>query len=198
MASSKKPSIGWKDPLGDTLTKLIQKAIRTGTRDEAGLRKVVNKTTAQIRHGATGSAGGRTGRVAASEFAETPRKVISEAVKRQKNLKKDAARMVKQANDQRIIKAQGRTVNAAQLGEAAGRKGSKISKGKEVTLSAEKAAKAMSQGKMATSQRAKGNAKLAAEQADLRAQIKAAKSAEDRFNLREKLKKHVTKHGEFK
>jgi len=198
MTSSKKPNIGWKDPLGDALTKMIQKAIRSGARDEAGLRRVVNKAAAQIRHGVKGSAGGRTGRVAASEFAETPRKVISEAVKRQKSLKKDAARIVKQANDKRIIKAQSKTVNAAQLGEAAGRKGSKISKGKEVALSKEKVAKAVSQGRMATSQRAKGNAKLAAEQADSRAQIKAAKTAAERYARREALKKHVAKHGEFK
>ena len=198
MASSKKPSIGWKDPLGDTLTKLIQKALHSGARNEKTARRAINKAAAQVRHGVKGSAGGRTGRVAASEFAAGARASVNDVVKRQKSLKKDATRITKQANDQRIIKAQSKTVNAAQFGEAAGRKGSKTVRGKEVPLSKKKVSEVVSQGKMATSQRAKGNAKLAAEQADLRAQIKAAKTAEERFARREALKKHVTKHGEFK
>lgn len=191
MASSKKPSIAWGDDAGKGLQWILKKAIGKGSAKKVTqAHRVVGKTAERV----TASAGKRKG----TKMENALNKAIDEAMGKRISLRQADEAIARKAANAKIIKAQGRTVGAAQLGEAVGRKGTKLSKGKEVALGKEKAAKAVATGKMATSQRAKGNVARAAEQNDLRARIKAAKTAAERYALRTKLKNHEAKHGRFK
>lgn len=103
----------------------------------------------------------------------------------------------KKANDARIIKGQSRTVNIQQLGEAAGRKGSKRKGGKEIPMTPAQVRRAEQQAARAGSQRKKGNAKLRQEQIDLKKAIDSTKDARVRTQLRRDLRAHRKLHGIF-
>jgi hypothetical protein len=183
---AKKPQPAWTDDAANSLLKIIRKAMRSENPrkvEQAG--RVVGKATKQ----------------ATKQGNKSGRKIMAQGYKGEVKFAKDqkmaSAEIERRARNEAIVKRQGRTVNAAQLGEAAGRKGSKLKAGKEVAMSAEKAEAARVQGRRATAQRAKGNAARKAEQIKLDNQIKNAKSATEKRALRQKLRAHEDKHGRF-
>lgn len=182
MASSKKPQINWKDPLGKTLQEILKNAIRKGSaRKDTQVNRVIDKVI-EVNGKKVGNA--------ATKAKNTQMGLRRELYLAEQELKR-------RASNAKIIKSQGRTVGAGQMSEAVGRKGTKIVRGKEVPVSKAKAEEIITQGQRATSQRAKGNAARAAEQAALREKVKAAKTAEQRYAAREALKKHKDKYGDF-
>lgn len=184
---AKKPQPAWTDDAAGTLLKIIRRAMQSENPkkvEQAG--RVVGKATKQ----------------ATKQGNKSGRKIIAEGYKGQVKFAAEKrmgeAEIKRRARNEAIIKRQGRTVNAAQLGEAAGRKGSKLKAGKEVAMSAEKAEAARIQGKRATAQRAKGNAARKAEQEKLAAQYKNAKSADEKLAIKRKLRAHEDKYGRFR
>lgn len=184
---NKKPQPAWTDDAANTLVKIIRKAMRGESPrkvEQAG--RVAAKATKQ----------------AAKQGRKTGKEIIAKGYKGEVKFAKDqkmaAAEIARRARNEAIIKRQGKTVGAAQLGEAAGRKGSKLKAGKEVPMSKENVAKAVEQGKKATSQRAKGNAARKKEQEALADRIKNSKSASEKVALRRKLRAHEEKHGRFR
>lgn len=185
--ASRKPQPAWTDDAANSLLKIIRKAMRGDSPrkvEQAG--RVAAKATKQ----------------AAAQGRKSGKAIIAQGYKGEVKFAKDqkmaAAEIKRRASKEALIKKHNRTVGAAQLGEAAGRKGSKLKAGKEVAMSAEKAEAARVQGRRATAQRAKGNAARKAEQEKLGNQIKNAKSASEKLALRRKLRAHEEKYGRFR
>jgi hypothetical protein len=183
---AKKPQPAWTDDAAEMLTKIIKKAMASGRsskREQAA--RVVGKATKQ----------------ATKQGNKSGRKIIKQGyagvLKSEAEAREAAAQIAARARKERLVKQHSRTVNAQQLGEAAGRKGSKLKGGKEIPMSKQRIAEVERQGSVAGSQRAKGNAKRAAEQQDLRDKIKNTKNASDKLRLRRQLRAHEEKHGRF-
>lgn len=211
--AARKPKIG--GPLGDDFVKMLEKALRQGMKKVRQQQRVVNKlekrgsiaksNSEYIMKSRYPKTGGNS--KYSRDFPEESKlyrdfvkqgKAKNAAIAKKKaSARAEEAKAAKQANDARIIKGQSRTVNIQQLGEAAGRKGSKIRGGKEVQMSQAEIRRAQRQAAQAGAQRKAGNAKLAGQQQSLRNQIKAEKDATKRLQLRRKLRAHIDKHGPF-
>lgn len=183
MASSKKPKIQWGDD-ASKLIGIIRKAILAGGKNADQGSRVASKAAKQMT---------KQGKKAMAADVRTAKKG---AAATRAMLVKDAARAEAAAAGKKVMSAQERTLRATRLGEAVGTKGTKLVRGKEMALGEKKASDAISQGVRASSQRAKGNAKLRAVQETLRREAKAAKGAERVAKMR-KLRAHETKHGRF-
>ena len=102
------------------------------------------------------------------------------------------------ANKARLIKKGSKAVNVATAAEAVGRKGTKLTRGgKEVPISKKRADALIATGRRATSQKKGGNAKLKAEQMNLKAKVDNAPDAASRRIARQKLRKHQDLHDNF-
>jgi hypothetical protein len=183
---AKKPQPAWTDDAAKKLVNIIKNAMdsgRSSKREQAA--RVVGKATKQ----------------ATKQGNKSGRKIIKEGyagkLRAEAEARDAASQIAARARKERLVKQHSRTVNAQQLSEAAGRKGSKLKGGKEIPMSKQRIAEVERQGSVAGSQRAKGNAKRAAEQQDLRDKIKNTKNASDKLRLRRQLRAHEEKHGRF-
>lgn len=101
------------------------------------------------------------------------------------------------ANNARIIKKGTKAADAGTLGEAVGRKGTKMTRGgKEIPIPKKKADAIVRQGRRAVAQKKGGNAKLKAEQMNLQARFRNSSGSAKR-TAKQALDKHRTKHGNF-
>lgn len=201
--ASKKPKIGF-GPVDDALFDIIQKALASASKKKANQgRRVVNKlidrggmlakenseVILKSRYPKKGPnskyakeypAESREARMNLSKLQKPRLDAKKAAKKKASQTRADEAAAKREANNARIIKQQGRTVNMMQLGDAAASKGSKTRGGKEIRMSKKQAEEAARQGRMAGAQRAKGNAAKKAKAAELDAAIKNAKNGAEK------------------
>lgn len=218
MAKGRKPQI--LGPIDDKIAEKLMKALFSGSSNKKAQSKriignlrgrgsinletgeIITKSAAKSRRSPKYTKGypaeSAIARNKSQQWAKKRKAASSAAKKRADEDRINAANAQRQADIDRIGSGQYRTVNMGQLGEAAGRKGSKISKGREVPLTPAQARKAEREGRLARSQRKKSNATLRNEQNGFRAKIDNATSVAKKRQYRNELKAHIALHGEFK
>lgn len=196
MASRKPKGFG---PVGDDIVKIIEKALKGSGWAK---KKQAQAAGAKIRE--RGGVNLKTGEyitksqypkgvnsrnykrdfpeesAMAKKFVDKAKATKKANAKKTAQRRADEAAIKREANKQRVLKQQGRTVNMMQLGDAAASKGSKTRGGKEIRMSKKQAEEAARQGRMAGAQRKKGNAAKKAKAAELDAAIKNAKGGAER------------------
>lgn len=198
----KNPKIGW-GPISDDLVKIITKALsssQTPKKKVLQAQRIADRIAA--RGGAVTKEGqyitksmvGNSKRKYAQMFpdeARVARKNVAAHTKpsriakasRQKSaaqLKRDKATIARQESDKRIIQKHEKTLRASRAGEAVGEKGTIRRGNREIPVSKKRQTDIERQGRLASSQSKKGNAKNKAKAAELDANIKNAKNATER------------------
>lgn len=211
--AARKPKIS--GPLGDDFVKMLEKALRGGLKKVRQQQRVVGKLEQRgsidkktgeyimkSRYPKTGP-GSKYRRDFPEESAlytniQKKNKAAAKATAKKKAYTRQQEQLAaKKAKDAEIIAKHEKTLRATRLGDAAKTKGTKRKGNKEIPMSKKQADAAAAQGRRAGSQSAKGNAKRRQEQINLKKQIDAAKTAQQRLELRRKLRKHRGDYGTF-
>ncbi len=216
----KNPKIGW-GPISDDLVKIITKALsssQTPKKKVLQAQRIADRIAA--RGGAVTKEGqyitksmvGNSKRKYAQMFpdeARTARKNVAAHTKpsrtakasRQKSaaqLKRDEAELKRREINKRITQRQEKTLRASRAGEAVGEKGTIRRNGREVPVSDKKRKDIERQGRLAASQRAKGNLTQATKQDMLFAPWKNAQGGDATRKAKKAYDAHVDKYGRFK
>lgn len=218
----KNPKVGW-GPVDDNLVKIITKALsssQTPKKKVLQAQRIVNKLIDRggsfTKEGAfitkSMAGGGRSSRTYAKRFPDEARiarknvaahtKPVRDAKAARKKsaaqLKRDEAIIARREANKPIIKRQEKTLRASRAGEAVGEKGTIRRNGREVPVSDKKRKDIERQGRLAASQRAKGNLTQATKQDMLFAKWKNAQGGDAKRKAKKAYDAHVDKYGRFK
>lgn len=220
--AARKPKVGW-GPISDDLLKALTKALsssQTPKKKSLQAQKIVDRLVS--RGGAVTkegqfitksmAGGGRSSRKYSNRFpdeARTARANVAKHTKpsrtakaaRQKSaaqLKRDEAELTRREINKRITQRQEKTLRASRAGEAVGEKGTIRRSGREVPVSDKKRKDIERQGRLAASQRAKGNLTQATKQDMLFAKWKNAQGGDAKRKAKKAYDAHVDKYGRFK